>query len=165
MKRGKSTARKYQKEAVKDYAASLKSLDSTHPENSEGTLKKIITLGFEKVGRWFWEDDDLNFELSRHAKEKNILYAFVVDGKVMYIGKSIQTLHKRIYLYKNCGPSQRTNIRVRDKLRESLKSGFQVLIYAFVQKMPLKYQDIPINLAAGLEDNLITVLRPEWNIR
>lgn len=129
------------------------------------TLQKIISLGFEQVGRWFWDEDDLNFEITQHAKERDILYAFVEDGEVKYLGKSIQTLHKRIYLYKNCGPSQRTNIRVRQKLRACLKNGSQVLIYAFVQKMPLMYQDIPINLAAGLEDNLIASIKPEWNIR
>jgi hypothetical protein len=129
------------------------------------TLQKLISLGFEQVGRWFWDGDDLNFELTQHQSKKDILYAFVVDGEVKYIGKSVLTLHKRIYFYKNCGPSQRTNIRVRDKLRACLKNGSQVLIYAFVQKMPLMYQDIPINLAAGLEDNLIAAIRPEWNIR
>lgn len=129
------------------------------------SLKKILSMGFERVGRWFWDGEDLNFELTQHQSEKDILYAFVVDGEVKYLGKSIQALHKRIYLYKNCGPSQRTNIRVRDKLRGCLKNGSQVLIYAFVQKIPLMYQNIPINLAAGLEDNLIATIRPEWNLR
>jgi len=128
-------------------------------------LKKLISLGFEQAGRWFWDGEDLSFELIMYSKEKDTLYAFVVDGEVKYIGKSIQTLHKRIYLYKNCGPSQRTNIRVRDQIRQCLKNGSQVLIYAFVQKVPLMYMDIPINLAAGLEDNIISSLKPEWNIR
>ena len=139
--------------------------DVTHPHKAGKTLEKIISLGFEQVGRWFWNGDDLDFEITKHAKERDILYAFVVDGEVKYLGKSIQTLYKRIYLYKNCGPSQRTNIRVRDKLRACLKNGSRVLIYAFVQKMPLMYQDIPINLAAGVEDNLIAAIRPEWNLR
>lgn len=135
-------------------------------QNKEAeSLRKLISLGFERVGSWFWEGDDLNFELTQHAKEKNILYAFIVDGTVMYIGKSILTLHKRIYFYKNCGPSQRTNIRVRDKIRTCLKQGSQVLIYAFVQKVPLMYQDIAINIAAGIEDNLIAYIKPEWNLR
>lgn len=129
------------------------------------SLKKLVSLGFEKAGRWFWEGDDLNFELTQHAKETDILYAFVVDREVKYIGKSIQTLYKRIYFYKNCGPSQRTNIRVRDKIRKCLQQGSQVLIYAFVQKFPLMYQDIPINIAAGIEDNLISHIKPEWNLR
>ncbi|MEA3325808.1 MAG: GIY-YIG nuclease family protein [Chloroflexota bacterium] len=138
---------------------------SNHARFDGESLKKLISLGFEQAGRWLWDDDDLNFELTKYSKEKDILYAFIVDGEVKYIGKSIQTLHKRIYLYKNCGPSQRTNIRVRDKIRNCLKNGSQVLIYAFVQNIPLMYQDIPINLAAGLEDNIISSLKPEWNIR
>ena len=139
--------------------------DVPQPQKTGGSLKKLISLGFEQVGRWYWDGDDLNFELTKHQSERDILYAFVVDGEVKYLGKSIQSLHKRIYLYKNCGPSQRTNIRVREKLRTYLKNDSQVLIYAFVQKMPLMYQDIPINLAAGLEDNLIAAIRPEWNLR
>ena len=129
------------------------------------SLKRLKSLGFEQVGRWFWDGDDLNFEIKKHAKERDILYAFVVDGDVKYLGKSVQELYRRIYPYKNCGPTQRTNIRIREKLRTCLKNGSQVLIYAFVQKIPLMYQDISINLAAGLEDNLIAAIRPEWNIR
>jgi hypothetical protein len=140
-------------------------VDDNHPQITGETSNKLLSLGFTQVGRWFWDVDDLNFELTQHTKEKDILYAFAVNGDVKYIGKSVQTLHKRIYFYKNCGPSQTTNIRVRDKLRASLKNGAEVLIFAFVQNVPLMIQDIPINLAAGLEDNLIASLKPEWNIR
>jgi len=158
----------------KDYSIAIEH-QPKQPSRSTGTkenqnietesLKKLVSLGFERAGRWFWEGKDLNFELNQHSKEKDILYAFIVDGKVKYIGKTLQTLHKRIYFYKNCGPSQRTNIRVREKIRTCLKQGSQVLIYALVQKMPLMYQDIAINIAAGIEDNLIAHVNPEWNLR
>ena len=165
IRKGQSTTNIGLKKASLKPNKTPRPIDETHTQKTGESLKRIISLGFEQVGRWYWEGDDLSFELNQHQSERDILYAFVVDGEVKYLGKSTQTLHKRIYLYKNCNPSQRTNIRVREKLRACLKNGSQVLIYAFVQKIPLMYQDIPINLAAGLEDNLIATIRPEWNIR
>ena len=136
-----------------------------HTQIENESLQRLISLGFERAGRWFWERDNLDFKLTQFSNEVDILYAFVVDGDPKYIGKSVQTLYKRIYFYKNPGPSQRTNIRVNEKLNECLKQGSSIDIYIFVQKMPLMYLDIPINLAAGLEDNLISSLKPEWNLR
>jgi len=165
VKNAKPTLKNKPRENSNTFPTTKPSFEKAQVKQPGESLQKLISLGFEQVGRWFWDGDDLSFELNQHQSERDILYAFVVDGEVKYLGKSTQTLHKRIYLYKNCNPSQRTNIRVREKLRACLKNGSQVLIYAFVQKMPLMYQDIPINLAAGLEDNLIASIKPEWNIR
>jgi hypothetical protein len=165
VKNARPTLKIKPREISNTFPTTKQSFEIAQVKQPRETLQKLISLGFEQVGRWFWDGDDLNFELTQHQSERDILYAFVVDGEVKYIGKSVLTLQKRIYFYKNCGPTQRTNIRVREKLRACLKNGSQVLIYAFVQKMPLMYQDISINLAAGLEDNLIAAIKPEWNIR
>lgn len=128
-------------------------------------LSKLISMGFEHVGDWFLDGQDVSYQLSKFGNERNILYAFIENGQVNYIGKSIQNLNKRMYLYKNCGESQRTNIRVREKIRSSLANGSRVMIYVFIQKVHMTYENIPINLAAGLEDNLIRLISPKWNIR
>lgn len=129
------------------------------------SLQKLIDLGFEEVGYWFLEAGNLSFTLHKHRKEINILYAFIVNGEVKYIGKSIQTLYKRIFLYKQGVGTQLTNIRVKQEINSCLSQGSPVTIYALIQKIPMDYKGIPINLAAGIEDNLIKLQKPEWNKR
>lgn len=128
-------------------------------------LQKLIDIGFTDVGSWRLDGEGISFTLDDNAKESSILYSFVVNGEVKYIGKSIQTLYKRMYLYKQGGSSQVTNIRNRQSIKNSLEKGFAVRIYAFVQGTPMAYKDMPINISAGLEDNLISLLKPEWNKR
>ena len=53
----------------------------------------------------------------------NILYAFISEGNVNYIGKTIQPLKGRMYGYENPGPTQLTNIRVNKKIGELLSQG------------------------------------------
>lgn len=129
------------------------------------SLKELSDLGFEKVGGWSLQNGELQFHLENSAQESKILYAFVVDGVVKYIGKSQQTLRKRINLYKNGDHSQKTNIRVRKKITEALLNKNIVSIYVFINKIPLYYSDMEIDLAAGLESGMIAKFNPEWNIQ
>jgi hypothetical protein len=133
-------------------------------QTKKGGVSIIQTLGFEDSGCWFLENNNIAFKLFKSQKETNILYAFVVDDEVVYIGKSVQSLFKRMYLYKNFGPSQYTNIRNHSSIKNCLDQGKTVRVYAFVQQVPMEYKGIPINLAAGLEDNLISILKPLWNM-
>lgn len=132
-------------------------------ESRKEPLRIIQDMGFEESGYWFLENGEISFSLFKFQKETNVLYAFVVDDQVMYIGKSVQTLGKRMYLYKNCEPSQRTNVRNRAAIKACLEKGLSVKIYAFIQKASMEFKGFPINLAAGLEDNLISALNPDWN--
>ncbi len=80
-------------------------------QTQNGPVRMLIDLGFEESGYWFLENDQLSFNLFKSPKETSILYAFAVDDEIVYIGKSVQSLCKRMYQYKNFGPSQYTNIR------------------------------------------------------
>lgn len=136
----------------------------TNTETS-ASLKKIIDLGFEDVGYWFLDGERISYSLTASAKESNILYSFVVNGDVKYVGKSIQTLYKRMYLYKQGGGTQITNIRNRREIKSCLERGMVVRIYVFIQRDPMRYKEMPVNIAAGLEDYLIFLLKPAWNKR
>ena len=129
----------------------------------ENELQVLLDLGFEEAGEWLPTPDGLKCSLSRHTAENNILYAFVSQGQVLYIGKSVRTLGQRMYNYQKPGPSQRTNIVNHANLRQVLGTGTTVLIFAFAPKEQLRYRGILVNLAAGLEDTLIARIRPAWN--
>lgn len=81
----------------------------------------------------------------------------------MYIGKSTQTLYKRMMGYKNPGPTQSTIINNNARIKKTLSENHSVEIYVFVQPEDYLYRGVKVSLAAGMEDNLINYLNSPWN--
>ena len=48
-------------------------------------------------------------------------------------------------------------------IKQELKNNNDVKIYIFKSDDMLKYGEFDINLAAGLEDSLISTIKPIWN--
>ncbi|NLD98497.1 MAG: GIY-YIG nuclease family protein [Fibrobacter sp.] len=126
-------------------------------------LEKLKKIGFEHVGSWSICDNKLDPNLICAQNEKNVLYCFVIGNKIKYIGKTTQELKKRLYSYINPGPTQHTNINNNKKIVEELKVGKIIKILALTKTKPIMYKGIALNIAAGLEDNLIQLVKPEWN--
>ena len=126
-------------------------------------MNRLLDIGFEIAGHWQLSGDDLTHELVRYASQHNILYAFASDGEVKYVGKTIQTLRKRMASYKNPGATQSTNIKNHNNIRKLLESGAAIDILALPDNGLMHYGPFHLNLAAGLEDNIIEVMQPEWN--
>lgn len=126
-------------------------------------LSKLLDIGFVNAGEWKLKDGTLAYELFQHENESNILYSFIAQNDVKYIGKTTQTLKARMNGYKNPGPSQSTNIKNNRNIKMLLVRGTPVMIYAFVNNEPPSIKGISINLAAGLEDNLVATIKPDWN--
>lgn len=126
-------------------------------------MNRLLEIGFEPAGHWRNDGGKLTFELTRHATQKNILYAFVCDGVVMYVGKTIRTLATRMAGYKTPGKTQTTNINNNQRLLEVLTSGAAVEIMALPDNGLLHYGQFHLNLAAALEDDIIRKLDPPWN--
>jgi len=126
-------------------------------------MNRLLDIGFESAGHWHLKDGDLVFELSRHASQRNILYAFVSDGQVKYVGKTVKPLCIRMAQYKKPGLSQSTNINNRERIKALLLSDAAVEILALPDNGLLHYGPFHLNLAAGLEDDIIRIIDPEWN--
>jgi len=126
-------------------------------------MNRLLEIGFELAGHWSINDGTLTLELSRHSKQSNVLYAFTVDGEVKYVGKTTQTLRKRLYGYCNPGVSQSTNQRNHRLIREMLECGSAVDVLALPDNALMHYGQFHLNLAAGLEDSIISTLKPDWN--
>jgi hypothetical protein len=126
-------------------------------------MNKLLNIGFINVGHWTIINNTLKYHLTSNQVTKNVLYSFISNGIIKYIGKTTMQLTKRMYGYQNPGPSQTTNIRVNGKIKELLQSDQPVDIFILVDNGLLKYGDFKINLAAGLEDTLIYQINPEWN--
>ncbi len=127
-------------------------------------MNRLINMGFNIVGSWKLDGADIEFILHASADARNILYSFVCDGSVLYVGKTIQPLRKRMYGYQKPGPTQSTNIRGNKNIRQILLSGKQVDIYALPDNGLLHFGGFHVNLAAGLEDSIVNTLRPPWNM-
>jgi hypothetical protein len=88
---------------------------------------------------------ELNDNLSA---ARNVLYAFVANGQVMYIGKTTQPLQSRISNYKYATRS--TNIKNKTNIVACLKQGMYVDILVLPDNGLLHYGGFHVNLAAGL---------------
>jgi hypothetical protein len=126
-------------------------------------MNKLTEIGFKKVGKWSFENSSFQYELHENYTTKNILYSFVIENEIKYIGKSIKTISQRLNGYRRPNISQRTNFRLNNLIIEKLREGKEVEIYLFEDNAELNYKGKKINLSAGLEDNLIAEFLPEWN--
>lgn len=132
-------------------------------------IQELIQLEFIEIGEWGLDGESLkivNFNNYKPLLEhKNILYAFVSEkeiSEVVYIGKTTKGAGVRLAQYKT-GSGQATNNRIHQNIKDLIKNGFKVKILILVDLQPLQWGGFNLNVAAGLEDDLILKLRPEWN--
>ena len=131
----------------------------------------LLNLGFRDVAFWTLKEGRLKYEFDGERASQNeelfsinnVLYAFVEGDEVRYIGKTTQSLRSRFAGY--CAPSvrQSTNIKNNNNLREIINRNIMPRIFVFTPISLLSYGDFPLNLAAGLEDSLVSRFAPAWN--
>jgi len=126
-------------------------------------LDRLVNMGFKHVGVWKLNGDKIVYNLDFCSDLKNVLYAFICDKSVLYIGKTTQPLKKRMYGYQNPGPTQSTNKKGNGLIKELVTSGKEVEIFALPDNGLLYYGGFHVNLAAGLEDSIVSKIKPAWN--
>jgi len=126
-------------------------------------MNRLLDIGFRKVGTWDQTESGIAYTLDDCADARNILYSFVCGQTVLYVGKTVQPLKKRMYGYQNPGPTQSTNIKGNRNISDLLSDGKQVDIFALPDNGLLHFGAFHINLAAGLEDSIVKTLNPVWN--
>jgi hypothetical protein len=131
------------------------------PSNTKNK-ERLIELGFREIGYWSKDNDSIEYVISNceDLKHKKVLYAFIIEDDIKYIGKTARKIKSRLDNYKNSDSSQSTNTKCREKILDSAPNSVKIWLY-----IPMKLQTLGfnINLAAGLEDSLIKQLEPEWN--
>ena len=133
-------------------------------------LARLTAIGFFRIGLWKLTDRGLNFEIDEQlASPRNVLYAFVVDGSLAYIGKTTIPLRDRLQRYKTPAKSAEkggsTNIKIKRNILQSLTEGRAVEIFVMQSKSQQDHGGFVVNIAAGLEDSLVADLCPPWNGR
>jgi hypothetical protein len=127
-------------------------------------MNRLLDVGFQTAGEWLLQDGRLRFNIRQHGSQENVLYAFVCDGTVKYVGKSTQKLRARMAGYSSPGPTSSTNQRVKKLIVALLVPGVTVEVLALPDSGLMHYGPFHLNLAAGLEDSIIRQLAPEWNV-
>jgi hypothetical protein len=132
-------------------------------------LERIKTIGFELAGHWALKGGEINYIQEPSSKKlwgsPNALYAFIVEktGEILYIGKTTRTPIQRFFGYKRPGNTQATNKKVNAEIISLIKKDNLISIYLFSGTMHLRWGEFSVNLAAGLEDQLIKVISPRLN--
>ncbi len=116
-----------------------------------------------QAGNWSLVDGKLLLTIVVHGEQRNVLYAFLEDGEIRYIGKSVRTLRQRLYGYWRPSSTQSTNVRINAKIVELLTANRSVDILVLPDSGLMHYGQFHLNLAAGLEDSLIAKIQPPWN--
>ncbi len=128
-------------------------------------LNELINIGFVKIGSWNYKDGNLQFSNDIGLNSQNALYSFAIGNTVKYVGKTTNSIEKRLSQYAKPHSTQRTNQRVKVSLISELTKGNSVEIYVFVRNEKVgDFGIFELNVSAGLEDSIINILNPEWNM-
>jgi hypothetical protein len=153
--------------------------------SKDSAVTRLKRIGFEAVAVWGMSDRGMDYSLLGDAQQQerdaqqqermkallavnNALYAFCCGDDVLYIGKTADGLKNRLGGYRRPGPTQGTNRKCHNSIKEAIRKDPRTMIkiFAFVpQEGMLAYHGFPINLPAGLEDILISRFAPPWNGR
>ena len=133
------------------------------PALPKSPLARLQEIGFELAGEWLLEDGEPRIEVRRYPVAANVLYAFVSDQELLYIGRSGRALGLRMQGYEQGGPPRSVRARNRERILAMLMLDQQVALYAMPDPGSLLYGSFRVNLAAGLQHSLIEALDPPWN--
>lgn len=131
----------------------------------------LLDAGFIRAAIWCHDGtklaykvhEDIADQIAANLTVSNALYAFCCQDDVLYIGKTTQTLKKRLYGYCKPGLSQITNKKCHEQIISGLQNGKIIDLLVFAPPSDFLFRGFEINLAGGLEDALIRHFNPPWN--
>lgn len=132
-------------------------------EKPELTTENLHRCGFRLSGRWILNSTG-QLILDQPASHHVGVYAFAIDGIVLYVGVATMGLSRRLYFYGRPGPTQRTSLRLNDIIRKAVLSASIVEIYT-AEPPDLEWNGLPVHGSAGLELGLIKKYKLPWNKR
>lgn len=164
MKSGKPPASTPLNKSNQSVSATPTPVASGPPNANRTGIDLLARLGFSKVGEWSLGANKPQVALRLLAEAKQVIYAFVRENEVLYVARTARSLRARMRSYEQPGPSQRTNKRINGCLAASLIDGRPVHVHAMARWDGTAYRGVALNIAAGLEDPLISLLQPAWNV-
>lgn len=158
--------------------------DGTGSPDNKNRFPGFKNLGFNKIGEWYIDTakNIIDYNIDNIWKKiKGILYAYVMNEEIKYIGKSMNTIQSRLVNYKNNMNFYYENkkdmphkeklyylynaiINSRIDLGSLHLDTTKVEIFGFKPSKEISYNDeIKLDIPHGLEYPLIMKFLPEWN--
>lgn len=126
-------------------------------------VDELVAGGFAFAGRWILTDAG-EIALDRPVVNAIGVYAFAVDGVVVYVGVATMGIGKRLYFYAKPGVAQPTNRRLNHLIKTELGTRPFLDVYTAVPG-DLEWNGLPVHGSAGLELGLIRKYALPWNMR
>ena len=135
----------------------------------ELTKKDLVdNYCFEKIGEYSLQNNDMisndiGFVKEILNKRKKLVYAFVVDDLVMYVGKTKQGFKRPLSYHRDYNNSKKKRA-VHEGIREVISEN-KIEIFARVFEDDIKVENIKIkiNPYVGVEEALISNCTLKWN--
>lgn len=127
----------------------------------EKTIEDLKRIGFVEVGNWkLNQNNRIYFDIeAEYLDLDNLLYAFIDDKTVKYIGITEKKLKSRMINYKNgyeeSKTSGTTNKKVNREIKNLLLLKKKVTIYILKKDADCDFFGFVISLATGIEKSLI----------
>ena len=128
----------------------------------DATDKRLIAGGFEVSGRWELDTASRARFVGEAPKQPGV-YAYAVNGKVLYVGSAQRGIAKRLRHYE-ITKTKRTAFRIRGWITKEIRAGSKVTVLTIVPR-PMRRNGLPVDPIVGLEEGLIRAWQPSWNIR
>ena len=133
------------------------------------TKEKLVgNYCFEKIGEYSLQNNDMisndiGFTKEILKKRKKLVYAFVVDDLVMYIGKTKQGFKRPLSYYRDYINSKKKRA-VHEGIREVIsKNKIEIFARVFEYDIKVENIEIKINPYVGVEEALINKYMLKWN--
>jgi hypothetical protein len=136
---------------------------SAAPSKPKLKSDQLIGAGFDLTARWL-KDKTGDLVLDGTLRREPGVYAFVNSDTALYVGVATMGLAKRLYFYRRPGSTQKTSVRIKALLLETLATVPQIDIYTATPPNS-DWNGVPVSRVAGLEYGLIQTFYLAWNIR
>lgn len=131
----------------------------------------LVEANFIKIGEYLLQNNDMiriNITEEKLKEKKKLVYAFVIDDLVKYIGKTKGGYYRPLSYHKDYNNSDK-NRDVHNGIRQVISDNKTIEIFARIFKEDdnisiINNEKIKINPYAGYEEALINKFNPEWNI-
>ena len=132
------------------------------------TLQQLIDAGFERLDwDWFLSDSRSGgidiLVLEDYRKVWNAVYAFVIDGEIVYIGVTTRGIDRRFTSYRNPGQRNVTDWKVCQGIKRNLEQGKKVETYVWYDKEPSQIGEFIVDRCRSFEQRLLGEAKPPWN--
>ena len=121
----------------------------------------LLANGFTAVAKWTYCPVN-GIKLDSSVSKSEGVYAFAVDGTVLYIGVATRSFATRMSGYCKPGPTQSTNKRLKVNILDALERGCTVDV-CLAMPCDFEWHDLPVRGASGLEFGLIKNFSLPWN--